>query len=79
LVFCLPGCGSIYPQLGPITSDRLKRCQKVFSQLEKQIMDAEVREKWLQWMKELDLQAREVEIGNLPDEGNAADARFSAP
>ena len=42
-------------------------------------MDAGVREKWLQWMKKLDLQAREVEIGNLPDEGNAADGRFSAP
>jgi hypothetical protein len=83
LVFFLPGCGSIYPQLGPITSDSLEGCQKFVSQLENQVMDAGEREKWLEWMKKLDLQAREVEIGNLPDEGNPAkrgtDGRFSAP
>jgi hypothetical protein len=100
LVFCLPGCGSIYPQRGPITSDSLEGCQKFVSQLEKQVMDAGVREassalvpgfpylrtnrflsamkhrirdeegmeQWLQWMKTLDLQARDKEIDNLPHE-----------
>ena len=99
-VFFLPGCGSIYPQLGPITSDSLEGCQKFVSQLENQVMDAGVREassalipgfpylrtnrflsamknrirdeegmeQWLQWMKTLDLQARNKEIDNLPDD-----------
>ena len=43
-VFLLPGCGSIYPQLGPISSDSLEGCQQFVSQLENQVMDAGVRE-----------------------------------
>jgi hypothetical protein len=100
-VFFLPGCGSIYPHLGPITSDSIEGCQEFVSQLENRVMDSGVREassalvpgfpylrtnrflsamkdrirdekgmeQWLQWMKKLDLQAREIEIDNLPDEG----------
>ncbi len=43
------------------------RTNRFLSALKNRTKNAGEREKWLQWMKELDLQARENEISNLPD------------
>jgi hypothetical protein len=44
------------------------RTNRFLSAMKNRAKDAGEREMWLQWMKELDLQARENEISNLPDE-----------
>ena len=43
------------------------RTNRFLSAMKNRTKNAGEREKWLQWMKELDLQARENEISNLPD------------
>ena len=44
------------------------RTNRFLSAMKDRAREAEEIEQWLQWMKELDLQARETEISNLPDE-----------
>ena len=44
------------------------RTNRFLAALKDRIKDERDRERWLQWMRTLDLRAREKEIGNLPDD-----------
>ena len=44
------------------------RTNRFLSAMKNKIQDEEEMEQWLQWMKTLDLQARDKEIDNLPDD-----------
>lgn len=54
-IFIIPG----FPYL---------RTNRFLTALKDKIKDEKEREQWLQWMKALDLRAREKEISNLPDD-----------
>jgi hypothetical protein len=52
----------------PVPGFPYLRTNRFLSAMRARVKEAEQKEQWLQWMKELDLQAREAEISNLPDE-----------
>lgn len=52
----------------PVPGFPYLRTNRFLSAMRDRPKEADEKEQWLQWMKELDLQAREAEISNLPDE-----------